>query len=243
MAYRYHSRRAVRRLARKSKRNFFITLGIVAVISYTTIFWVLPNFIGGIGFVKNTIKPPNKNVGSSSKESAIAPPVLNIPFEATNTAQIDIRGFGTPHSKVKLYVDDNPKQTIDVSDDGSFNFSNVSLSLGTNNIYAKTIDEKGTESLPSKTLRIIYDDEKPSLNVNEPEDRRKIQGGDKKVKVSGNTSPGIKVYINDNQIIVDKDGNFNSELFLSDGDNLITIRAIDTAGNTTEEQKIVNYNP
>lgn len=243
MAYRYHSRRSVRRLARKSKRNFFITLGIIAIISYTTLFWVLPNFIGGIGFVKNTIKPPNKNAGSSSKESAIAPPALNIPFEATNSAQININGYGTPDSKVKLFIDDEPKETTNVSSEGKFTFSNISLVLGTNNIYAKTIDEKGAESLPSKTMKIIYINEKPSLNVNEPEDGKIIQGGDKKVKVSGNTSPGIKVYINDNQIIVDKDGNFSIDQQLNDGDNTFTIKAQDNASNITEIQRKVIYNP
>ncbi len=212
-------------------------------MAYSTLAWILPNFIGGIGFVKNTIKPPNKNAVSSTKESAIAPPVLNIPFEATNTGQIDIRGFGIPNTKVKLFIDDDPKQTIDVSNDGSFNFSNVSLVLGTNNIYAKTIDENGTESLSSKTLRIIFDSEKPLLNVNEPEDSKKIQGGDKKVRVSGNTEPGVKVYINDSQVVVDKDGNFSSEQQINDGDNIISIKASDTASNTTEIQRIVTYTP
>lgn len=243
MAYRYRSRRSVKRLSRKSKNKFILTLIIIAVLIYATLFWILPNFIGGIGFVKNTIKPPNTNTDNPSKESAIAPPVLNIPFEATNTAEIDIKGFGTPNSKVKLYVDDDPKQTVDVGEDGSFNFTNISLALGTNNIYAKTVDEKGTESLPSKTLKIIYDNEKPTLNISEPEDGKKIQGGDKKVKISGNTEPGVKVYINDSQVVVDKDGNFSTDQQINEGDNSITIKAIDAASNTTEEQRKVNYTP
>ncbi len=243
MAYKYHSRRSVKRLARKSKRNFFITLTIIALISYFSLTWILPNFIGGIGFVKNIVKPSQKTISQSSENTTLAPPVLNIPYEATNTAQINIKGFGTPNSKIKLYIDDESKQTVDVESDGSFNFENVTLGLGTNNIYAKTLDEQGKESLPSKTIKILYDNEKPSLSINEPEDNKVLQGGDKKVKASGKTDTGVKIFINGSQTIVDKDGNFSADFPLNDGDNTISIKAVDIAGNTTEIQRNVKYNP
>ncbi|MDP3948275.1 MAG: hypothetical protein Q8P87_01025 [bacterium] len=243
MAYRYHSRRSIKRLARKSKRNFFITLTIVALISYFSLTWILPNFIGGIGIVTNIVKPSQKTVTQSSENAGLAPPVLNIPYEATSTAEISIAGFGTSNSKVKLYIDDETKQTIDVSSDGSFTFENVTLGLGTNNIYAKTLDEDGKESLPSKTIKILYDNEKPTLNINEPEDNKVIQGGDKKVKVAGKTDPGVKIFINDSQTIVDGEGNFNTYQPLNEGDNTMSIKAVDIAGNITEIQKNVKYNP
>lgn len=243
MAYnRYRSRRSAKRLARKSRRNFFITLIIVAVLAYSTINWILPNFINGIGFLKNIIKPSSKTFQSADM-SAIAPPVLNIPYEATNSAQIDIRGFGTPNSEVMLFIDDDLKQTTDTSSDGSFAFENVALSLGTNNIYGKTADADGNESLPSKVVKIIYDSEKPPLVINEPEDNKKIQGGDKKVRVTGHSDPGVKIFINDTQVIVDKDGNFAFDQALNDGDNSIFIKAVDTASNITEEERRVTYTP
>lgn len=241
MAYKYRSRRAVKRLKRKSKRNFLITLVILGLLIYVTINWILPYFIGGIGIVKNVIEPSKQNI--KSDKSLSAPPVLNIPFEATNSSIINIKGYSTPNSKVKLYIDDEVKQTVDVSSDGSFNFENVSLSLGTNNIYGKTVDDKGNESLPSKTIRLTYTKEKPSLTVNQPEDGKKIQGGEKKVTVSGKTDAGVKIYINDSQTIVDKDGNFNTEIPLNDGENTITVKALDPAGNFNDLQRSVIYNP
>ena len=243
MAYRYHSRRSVKRIARRSRRNFLITLIIIAVLAYSTVTWVLPSFINSIGFVKNVIKPPQRTLSQSSENTALAPPVLNIPYEATNTAQIDIKGFGTPNSKIKLFIDDDPKQTISVSSDGSFDFEKVLLNLGTNNIYGKTIDERGSESLPSKEVKLIYINEKPSLNINEPEDGKKIQGGDKKVKVSGKTDPGVQVFVSGNQVIVDRDGNFSIDLNLDEGDNTISIKAVDAASNSIEIQRRVNYTP
>lgn len=240
MAYKYRSRRAVKRLKRKSKRNFLITLVILGLLIYATINWILPYFIGGIGIVQNVIKPLKQNI--KSDKSLSAPPVLNIPFEATNSSIINIKGYSTPNSKVKLYIDDEVKQTVDVSSDGSFNFENVPLVLGTNNIYGKTSDGS-KESLPSKTIRLIYDNEKPFITVFEPEDGKTIQGGDKRVKVSGKTEASAKVFLNDAQVVVDQNGNFATDIPLNDGDNTISIKASDIASNTTELQRRVIFQP
>ncbi len=238
----YRSRRSFKRQAARSKRNFVTTLIITGILIYATITWVLPIFISSIGFIRNTINP-QKNIVQSSDTAALAPPVLNIPYEATNSAQIDIKGYGTPNSQVTLYVDDESKQKVDVSSDGSFNFENITLNLGTNNIYGKTMDEQGKESLPSKTIKLIYNNEKPDLSISEPEDGKVIKGGDKKVKISGKTNPGVHILINGNQVIVDKDGNFSTEQPLNEGDNTISIKAIDITSNTKEEQRKITYNP
>lgn len=243
MPYKYQSRRTARRLVRKSSRNFVITLILVALLAYSTLFWVLPFFINSLGTVKNIVKPSQKTVVQSPNTSPLAPPILNIPYVATNSAQIDIKGYGTPNSKVRLFLDDESKQAAEVAEDGSFTFNNVDLSLGTNNIYGTTVDEEDKESLPSKTIRLIFDNEKPSLNINEPNDGKVIQGGDKKVKVSGKTDSNMNVFVNDTQAIVDKDGNFNIDQSLNDGDNIISIKAVDEAANTTEIQRKVIFNP
>lgn len=243
MSSRYRSRYSARKLARRSRRNLIITLCLVVLILYATLVWILPSLINGVGFIKDTLNPSPKNTTKLSDNSFLAPPVLNIPYEATNSSQIDIKGYSTPNSKVKLYLDDQSKDTVDVNGEGSFTFQNVDLNLGTNNIYAKTIDDKNTESLPSKTIKVIFDNEKPSLTISEPEDNKKIQGGDKKVKVAGKTDPSAQVFINGTQIILDKDGNFSSDQPLNEGDNSITIKALSLTSNTTELQRRVTYTP
>ncbi|MBU1032282.1 hypothetical protein KKE03_05190 [Patescibacteria group bacterium] len=239
---RYRSRRSIKRLGRKSKRNFIVTLIIIGILAYVTINWLLPNFIGGIGFITDIINPPRQKTVQNPLSETLAPPVLNIPYEATNSAQIDIKGYGTPGSRVRLYLDDNPQQTVDVSTDGSF-IMEAFLSIGTNNIYGKTLGENNQESLPSKTIKLYYISDKPSLIINEPEDNKKIQGGDKKVRVSGKTDPGVKIFVNSGQAIVDKDGNFSLDQPLDEGDNIISIQARDQASNITEIQRLVNYTP
>lgn len=243
MRHNYQNRRAARKLVRNSKRNFLITLIIIGLLLYATLNWLLPSFINSMGLVKNIIKPQQKVVTNSQTNSKLAPPVLNIPYEATNSAQINIPGYATHQSKVKLYIDDEEKQTVETKDSGDFTFANVDLTLGTNNIYAKTIDENSTESLPSKLIKVIYDNQNPTLILNEPEDNKIIQGGDNKVKFSGKTDPNNEIFINDSRIIVDKDGNFNSDQSLNDGDNNFNIKAVSKASNSTEISRRVTYNP
>lgn len=243
MGYKYRTRRQIRKIARNSRRNFIITLVLIVLLAYGTVNWVLPSFINGIGFVKNNLSPPDKIIRQTSDSALLAPPVLNIPYEATNTAQIGITGYATANSKVKLYLDDQLKDTVDTLENGDFVVRNLELSLGTNNIYAKTLDEKNVESLPSKTIRVIYDDEKPSLILNEPEDNKQIQGGDKRVRFSGKSELGVQIFINDNQIIVDKDGNFTTDLPLNEGDNDFNVRAKDKASNSSEISRRVTYQP
>src|SRR3989344_3791449 len=210
MAYRYRSQRSARKIAQKSKRNFMVTLFLIALLIYATLTWILPSLINSVGLVKKNLTHSQK-IKVDIPDSSLAPPVLNIPYEATNTAQISIKGYSTADSKVSVFLDDQKIDTVDVSSDGSFEIKGVQLVLGTNNIYGKNTNEKGQESLPSKLIKIVYNNEKPPLKVNEPEDGKKIQGGDKKVKISGNTKADVNIFINGSQTIVDQDGNFSSD--------------------------------
>ena len=239
MAYRT---RSARRMYRKTRHHFLATIIIITVLLFVTINWILPALINGLGFLRGLTSQPQKQE-AISENTSLAPPILSIPFEATNSSQIDVSGFATAHSKVKIFVDEQLKSEVEAKDDGSFTAERIELSLGTNLIFGKTVDDQNQESLSSKAIKIILDNEKPTLIINEPEDNKKIQGGDKKVKVSGKTDVGAKILVNDNQIVVDKDGNFTNDLAINEGDNIVTVKAIDSATNTTEVQRKVTYTP
>lgn len=242
MAYRYRSRRSTRKLARKSRRNFVVTLILVIFLIYATISWILPFFINALGYLNNLVKPPTKPVMESSENATLAPPVFNIPYEATNSPQINIQGYASPNILVRLYLDDRPTREVNTQSDGSFLIENVELALGTNNIYGKTVDAEGKESLSSKTIKVIFDNEEPSLEVTEPEDGKNIQG-ERKLKISGKTEAGATVFINDSRVIVDKDDNFSTEQTLNDGENTFTIKAVDQASNSMEIVRRVVFTP
>lgn len=239
MAYRTRSARLT---AKRSKQKFFITFLISGLLIYATIFWILPFFVGGVGLIKNITGQTTQKAEAVADNANAAPPVLNIPFEATNSSSIDIPGYATPGSKVKLFLDDEEKEIVEVSDEGNFTFKNISLNLGTNNIYAKTVDDKSKESLPSKTIRVIFDNEKPKLEISEPEDGKSIQG-ERKLKVAGKTEPQAKIYLNNSQVIVDSEGKFTTTISLNDGENIVTIKSQDSASNSTELSRRVNFQP
>lgn len=237
-----YRRRYIRRVTKKGKRNLIISIILVSIILYAGVFWALPNFVGALGVLTSFLKPQTKIKNDIAENPHLAPPVFNITYEATNTAQISIAGFSTPLSKVNLYIDDTLKQTEDVSKEGKFLFEGVELSLGTNNIFGKTEDEKNQESLPSKTIRVIFDNEKPPLQILGPNDNMQIQG-ERKVTIEGQTEIDAKVYINNSQIIVGKDGLFKSDQSLNDGENIFIIKAFDKASNWVEVERRVNLTP
>jgi hypothetical protein len=238
MAYRTRSKR---KIAKKGKRQLLTTIIIIIALLYITITWVLPFFINGLGTITGIFKQSTKQE-SIAENPNLAPPIINIPYEATSSSKINITGFAASHSTVKIYLDDTLVGTTTAEDNGSFTLQDVSLSLGTNNIYGKTEDEKGKESLASKTIKVIFDNEKPPLEVNSPSDGQTIQA-ERKLNVSGKTEPNATVTINNEQAIVDSEGKFSRQFNLSDGSNTFTIVARDTAGNTKELARNVTFNP
>lgn len=240
MAGSFRSRKFSRNYVKKSKRNVVVTFILILVISYTTLAFLLPWFINGIGSIKKVLDPP-KQVENTIDDNTLAPPVINIPYESTNSGTIDISGYATYGSQVKIYIDDQLKQTTDVKEDGSFVTTDIDLMLGINNIYGKTTSD-GKESLASKTIKIIYDNEKPRLEVSEPSDNKNVQG-ERKLKISGITEPEVKIFINNSQTIVDKDGNFSTERQLSDGENNFEIKAEDSATNSTTISRKIVFTP
>ncbi len=199
--------------------------------------------MGGLS-VLNNFKPTEEKQTSISENASLAPPVLNIPYEATNTASIKVRGYSQPESKVEIYLDDELKSETEVSSDGSFTTDEISLNLGSNNLSGKTIDEKGNKSFSSKPIRITYESEKPLLEVKDPQDNLVVTG-DKKVTVSGttNANKGINVTAGGIRLIVSSEGQFSQVIDISEGDNNIVIIATDTAGNTTQVTRKVTHQP
>lgn len=241
----YSAQRAIRRQEKKSRNRFFITVLLAIFFLYVIFVWVLPFLIGGLSFL-NKFKPSPSAPQPVSENPTLAPPVLNIPYEATSTAQIQVKGYAQADTKVEIYKDNSLKSTITAKEDGSFISDPIPLTLGTNSFYGKTTDDKGNKSLPSKTITITYSSEKPNLTVQNPSDNQTISG-DKKLTVSGHVdSPSnltVTATVNGSQVIISSDGNFSQVVDIQDGDNNIVITATDQAGNSTQISRKVTYRP
>jgi len=235
--------RSLRKQEKKTTIRLVTNLAIAVVFVFIMINWGLPFLIGSLSFFNKYRASEQKKSAPIEEDSAIPPPVLNIPFEATNTATIKINGYSSADSKVELYVDEELKATVETGSDGSFTADNIALSLGTNNIYGQTINEKDKKSLSSKNIKVYYSNEKPKLEVSEPQDGQEIKGGDKKVRVSGTANPENSVAVNGSTVILGKDGKFTTEISINEGDNDITVTATDQFGNSNQLSKKVKYTP
>lgn len=234
--------RSVRKAQKKVKKNLIISVILIIIFGYFLISWGIPLLIGSLT-VFNGLKPETEKVEVVAESDAIAPPVLNIPFEATNTATIRISGYAAPSSKVELYVNDDLKDNTETGGDGSFNFEGVGLSDGINYIYGKTLNDKGQKSLSSKTIKINFSSEKPKLEISEPTDGAEVKGGDKKVNVSGVTDPDNLISINGQTAIVNSDGSFSLAVGLNEGDNTVSILSTSPIGNIYKIDRRVKYTP
>lgn len=237
-----HRLLSTRRWEKRTRKRLIWTIVLSLALIYAATTWVLPNLIWSLSFL-NQLKPVTKPTTPLSESIILSPPLLNIPYEATSTSSINISGFTLPASQVEIYVDDTLSKTATAAKDGSFKAEKISLSLGTNRIYGKVVDEKGNSSLPSKVITITYSNEKPKLEITEPMDGQLIKGGDKKVSVRGTTDPDNRLQINDSKILVGPQGEFLYFLPLSDGDNNLTITATNSSGNITTIIRKVTYQP
>lgn len=233
--------RSIRKIENKTRRNLFIsviaTVGLVVVV----IFWGLPALIGWLS-VFNKLKPTDK-AATATVDEAISPPVLNIPFEATNSATINISGYSQPNTTVEIYFDSVLKDSEKTANDGTFQTKQLALALGNNNIYGVTITSDGRKSHNSKEIPLVYNNQKPTLNLSTPADGTIITDPSGQITVAGTTDVNDSITVNGITLIVDNQGNFSETLTLQNGSNTITVIATDTVGNTNQIVRTVTFNP
>lgn len=231
--------RSLRRSESKAKRKLIFNLVIVVVLIYVFFNWGLPFLVGNLSFLNQykSVKPAEE----VKIDEAIAPPVLYVPFEATNSSSLSISGYATALSKVEVYIDDELKSQTTTDSEGKFTTDLIALNLGSNNLYALTINDKDKKSLPSKTIKLFYSNEKPTLEINQPTDGMEITSGEKKVVVSGKTDPNNSVTVNGATIIVNSEGNFQTTININDGDNVITVISSTNFGTTNQTERRVKY--
>lgn len=231
--------RLYKRLESRSKKNLFLTLfGIILIVGIIIKFGV-PLIINFTLFVSGS-GDTNQNV-KQEDASFILPPILNPMPNSTNSAEIIVSGTASLNQSVILYINNNIVNKAEVQKNGSFEFREI-LPEKENEIKVKASLNK-KESEFSKTLYISYKNTPPSLNVTFPSDGQSFSKDQNTVEVKGETDDLVKVTVNDFWAITDQGNHFSYTLPLKDGENQIKIIAIDLAGNKTEKDIKVTYNP
>ncbi len=187
-----------------------------------------------------------KNSGQTSvKEDFIppGPPLIYLPYEATNSATISISGYAEPGVTVFMTLNSGPIKNIVAADDGSFLIADVPLKDGDNNFTAVAVDAAGNKSQPADVRTVYYSNKPPKLEINSPNKGQNFAGSNNRIEVKGLTDPQAKIMINDRQAIVGGSGNFSYWMGLNSGENKITVLAIDEAGNEQQQELTINYSP
>ena len=235
------AKRGSSRLIKKQEKEmrkqtvFFIFLAIVLLVVF--IFVIVPNLIR---LFFNFFGDEQANIIEDDVPPT-APLLLAAPPEAIFSSQILLKGYADPNAKVVFVLNGEQVEEKEVNDEGEFS-QEVQLDEGVNQLSIYAVNERGTESLQTKTYDIIYDNEPPQITVTEPKPDSVIElKRNRNTLVSGETEPHAKVYLNDRLIVVDEAGQFSTTYYLNEGENVLRFVAIDQAGNQGELEIKVKF--
>lgn len=214
-----------------------LTVGFILLL----IFIGFPLFIKAAIFIGD-LRSSSSKIEASDKTPPIPPRFLDA-FEATNSAKIKLVGYAEPGSTVALTANDKAAQETVAETDGTFQFKDIELDRGKNRLHATSKDAAGNQSQISEILEIDYDSKAPDLEIETPKDGQEFAEEEREIVVSGKSEPDINVRVNEYVVVVDTEGNFVKKLLLLEGENEITVKATDRAGNVTTKSVRVKYRP
>ena len=239
MSYYQYSRR-IKTEQKKNTRKSFILLFLT--FSFIGLFWFfgLPAIVRFSAFLtelKTSSDPINAN-----DTTPPPPPIVDTLPSFTKERNIEISGTTEAGATVIISVNGDKNELLSNSE-GKFSESIV-LERAENSIYLTAKDQSGNESQKTTTYKIILDNTPPQLTINKPNEGDNFYGSkQQQISLEGSSDIDTKVSINGRQAVVDGNGKFNYPLVLEDGENTILIRSEDLAGNNTEKNIKVVYNP
>lgn len=160
---------------------------------------------------------------------------------ATNRDRVDINGYATSGTTIKLFVNGPEVANTLTTGDGVFEFKDIQLSDGKNTLFAKAYDDQNVESEKSETLTLLVDKKAPELELTSPKDKETVRNLNERVNIIGKVNEKATIKINDRLAILKPDMTFDFLLGVKEGTIEIKIQATDEAGNTKEETITIKY--
>lgn len=231
------------RRTEKQSRKQLIKFGIGTFALLFTLYFFGPVVINFVGNISDALHGKNEKQINFLSNAPYQAPILDALPEATPSSSIIVSGRSAyKDGTIELYVNDNLAKEITLDQSTDFIIENVSLSNGENNIKAKYKKADKTSEF-SQEYKISFVKDAPKLDITTPQDNSSFSKGDQEINISGKTDQDNSVTINSFKAIVQSDGNFSYTLKLTEGENKITIEAINTAGKTTSKLITVSYKP
>src|SRR3990172_2563629 len=201
-----HGSRLERKREKESLRQAFKYLFLVFALLFVIIRFGLPALINLAAFLGNL-----RSSGQPIEQTdTLAPPVprLNSLPTATNSAQLNIAGTSEAGTTVQLFLRGISAEETIADADGQFQFGNIHLREGENDIYTQARDQAGNSSAASPSQTISLDTEKPELTIDSPKNGDRFFDKDSPVTVSGKSEDGVDLTINGRFVLVKSDGSF-----------------------------------
>ncbi len=220
------------------KHNLHLILGIIAIIVILSLFGT--RFLIGFGILLDKVKGGEEQQANTQMITYVAPPILNPAAPATNKDSVDLSGNAeSGEVNVQLFVNGKLVGREQTTQDGSFNFRDVPLDKGENEIKARVITGDNRQSEYSDQINIKYLDKEPTIEISSPTDGQVFKKDENPIRITGKTESGVKVTVNGFWTISKDDGTFYYIYTLKDGDNTLKFDATDEAENrATKEIKI-----
>ena len=222
-----------RNIQRKNKKNtlIYIFLSIAVVVLFS--------FVGIKALVKviNVITDIKKSDTPQSSTDQIPPmiPFVETLPEHTSNSSIEIKGNAEAGSTITLKFNGNESDSV-VGNDGHYVFKKT-LEEGLNELYLFSKDSSGNSSQNTKVFKITFDKTAPQIDIKSPTSGTTLYGSKNKLaEIKGSTESDATVTANDKYVYVADDGSFNCRYDLSNGENKITFKAVDQAGNETTKE-------
>ena len=174
----------------------------------------------------------------------VTPPVITIlsPQDGSKTGQGKVTVTGTVDEESSVMVNGESAEVINLE------FSHeITLIPGSNLIEIKAVDLAGNEA--SAEISIEYDNIAPEITLTNPTTETLITN-QSEITIEGSINEEGSIFINNEAVVFvspplmggvgegeDQSGSstFTHTLMLSEGENAITIKALDTVGNMTEK--------
>ncbi|OGK19492.1 hypothetical protein A3G67_04230 [Candidatus Roizmanbacteria bacterium RIFCSPLOWO2_12_FULL_40_12] len=223
---------------KKQIRSRLITMAIV--LGLFLIFMItigLPLLINGSVFIGKLFGGGNSE--SEKNVEALGDFNVNEIPSATNSADINISGNVENLGTLEIFLNGSKVDSLNVEKEQEFASTITGLNIGENQIYFIGKVESSSATKKSQAYVVTFRNQKPKLEVNEPQDNT-ITPRDE-IKVAGKTDLGVSVFINDSPAIVDSSGGFQTQVKLKEGENKIKIVVQDSAGNSDSKELTVKY--
>ena len=222
-----------------SRRIAVALIGTVGLLVFFALFGI--RMLIGFSLLIDRIR--GGSAAPQQQQTIILAPVLDPLPEATNSARISIKGKAAAKARLVPYLNDSEYKKLTVADDGTFESQDIPVEEGPVTLSAKVVDDKNSASDLSNVITTVVDRTAPKLTIDKPSDGTTVNDGTHKVAVTGLTDEDMKVTINGRIVVVKSDGSFTYSMPLNDGENVLTILSKDPAGNETNVERNVTYQP